>query len=114
MELHLAPVSLGQDCRIPILRRSVSGEVRSTSVSGNNPGSQAFPGCAITGREQVQHTNALLDHLVGEQLDRVGHLDADGSRRLQIDDELEFAQLDDGQFDWLYALEDLPAVHADL
>jgi len=35
-------------------RRSVSGEVRSTSVSGNNPGSQAFPGGATTG---LMHRN---------------------------------------------------------
>ena len=41
------------------MRQSVSGEVRSTSVSGNNPGSQAFPGGARTGREQPQQTGYL-------------------------------------------------------
>ena len=40
--------------------------VRSTSVSGNNPGSQAFPGGANSGREQVQQTARLIDYLVGD------------------------------------------------
>jgi hypothetical protein len=35
----------------------------------------------------------LLDHLVGEQLDRVGHLDAECPGRLQVDDEFEFGRL---------------------
>ena len=34
-----------------------------------------------------------LDHLVGEQLDRVGHLEAERSGRYQIDDEFEFGRL---------------------
>src|SRR5262245_12220244 len=46
-----------------------------------------------------------LDHLVGEQLDRVGHLDAERPSRLQVDDELEFGRPDDRQFGGLRALE---------
>ena len=34
------------------------GGVRSTSISGNNPGSQAFPGGAKSRREQVQQTTS--------------------------------------------------------
>ena len=37
--------------------------VRSTSVSGNNPGSEAFPGGAKTGREQMQQTMHLFDNM---------------------------------------------------
>jgi hypothetical protein len=49
-------------------------------------------GVAISG---ISHTfdPPLFDHLVGEQLDRVGHFDAERPRRLQIDDELEFGRL---------------------
>src|SRR6516165_12413656 len=57
---------------------------------------------------------ASFDHLVGEQLQRVGHLDAEQSRRLRVDDKLEFARLQDRQFGWLCTFEDLPRVDADL
>jgi hypothetical protein len=36
-----------------------------------------------------------LDHLVGEQLHRVGHFEAEQSRCLRVDDELEFGRLHD-------------------
>jgi len=35
------------------------------SVSGNNPGSQAFLGGANSGREQLQQKRPLFNHLVG-------------------------------------------------
>jgi hypothetical protein len=42
-----------------------------------------------TGLKMIRITRAAsFDHLVGEQLDRVGHLDAERPRRLQVDDEL--------------------------
>jgi hypothetical protein len=41
----------------------------------------------------AQQIASLFDHLVGEQLDRVGHLDAKRAGRLQINSEFEFAQL---------------------
>ena len=41
----------------------------------------------------LQQTAALFDQLVGEQLDRVGHLDAESLGRLQVDDELELGRL---------------------
>ena len=50
---------------------------------------------------------ALLDHLVGEQLQRVGHFEAEHPSRLQVDDELEFGRLQDRQVGGLRALEDL-------
>src|SRR4029453_10259537 len=55
-----------------------------------------------------------LDHLVGEQLDRVGHLDAEPPSRLQVDDELEFGRPDDRQFGGLRALENSTRVDTDL
>src|SRR5215813_14661466 len=57
---------------------------------------------------------SLFNHLVGEQLQRIGHLDAEQSRRLRVDDELEFARLQDRQVGWLRAFEDLPGIDADL
>jgi hypothetical protein len=36
---------------------------------------------------------ALFDYMVGEQLDRVGHIEAECPGRLQVDDELELARL---------------------
>src|SRR5215831_16691254 len=68
---------------------------------------------AATIRLSQQHS-CSFDHLVGEQLQRVGHLDAEQSRRLRVDDELEFARLQDRQFGWLCTFEDLPRVDADL
>src|SRR5262249_20145711 len=55
-----------------------------------------------------------LDHLVGKQLQCVGHLDAEQSRRLRIDDELEFGRLHDRQVSRLRSFEDLTSVNADL
>jgi len=45
--------------------------------------------CAASARIKLR----LLDHLVDEQLQCVGHLDAEGSRHLQVDDQLEFGRL---------------------
>jgi hypothetical protein len=39
------------------------------------------------------NSRRLIDHLIGEQLHRVGHLDAQRPGRLQVDDELEFGRL---------------------
>src|SRR5262249_21972808 len=62
----------------------------------------------------AQQKAPLFDHLVGEQLQRVGHLDAEQSRRLRVDDELEFARLQDRQVGGLRAFEDLPGVDGDM
>jgi len=43
-----------------------------------------------------QTVGGLLDHLVGDGEHRWRHLDAKRSRRLQVDDELEFGQLSSG------------------
>src|SRR5262245_14899235 len=55
-----------------------------------------------------------LDHLVGEQLNRVRHLNAKCPCRLQVDDELELAGLQNRQVGGLRALEDSTGVDADL
>src|SRR5262249_39332688 len=74
--------------------------------------------CAITGREQVQQTKRaamrLFDHVVGLQLQGVGHLDAQCSGRLQVDGKLEFGRLHDRHLGGLPAVEDLTGVDPDL
>jgi hypothetical protein len=65
-----------------------------------------------SGCEQWQQ-GALFDHLIGEQLDRVGHPDTTCPRRLQVDEKLEFGGLCDRQVGGLHALEDLTDVDAD-
>ena len=56
----------------------------------------------------------LVNHLVSEQLDRVGNLDAERPGCLQINDELEFGRLQDRQVGWLGPLKDMTGVDADL
>src|SRR5271166_646755 len=55
-----------------------------------------------------------FDHLVGEQLYRVRHLDAEYPGRLQVDDELELGRLQDRQIGGFRTLEDLAGVDAHL
>src|SRR5262249_54909435 len=55
-----------------------------------------------------------FNHLVGKQLDRVGHLDAERPGRLQVDDEFEFGGLQDRQVGGLRTVENLTGVGADL
>src|SRR5262249_51580457 len=57
---------------------------------------------------------ASFDHLVGEQLDRVGHLDSERPGRLQVDDELEFGGPDDRQVGGLRVFENSTRVDTDL
>ncbi len=49
------------------------------------------------GLQSALRSMPSFDHLVGEQLHRVRHLDAKGLRGLQVDDELELARLHDGK-----------------
>src|SRR5262249_48331732 len=53
-----------------------------------------------------------FNYLVGEQLDRIGYLDAERSGRLHVDDELEFGRLHDRQVGGLRTFEDLTAHYA--
>ena len=102
----IGPVSPGQDCRIPILRRSVSGEVRSTSVSGSNPGSQAFPGGAKSGREQVQQDRYLLDDLVGASEEGGWNIETERLRSLDVNHQLILVRRLHWQIGRFLALED--------
>src|SRR5580692_4666554 len=52
---------------------------------------------AISGREQVQHTNALLDHPVSEREQRRRNFDAKRPGDLEVDDELIRRRLQNGQ-----------------
>src|SRR5580704_8520987 len=69
---------------------------------------------SCTAANNAPSCDDLLDHLVGEQLDRVGHLDAERPGRSQVDDELEFGRLQHRQVGGLRALEDFAGVDADL
>ena len=66
--------------------------VRSRSVSGNSPGSQALPGRARNGPEQVQQrccqegTPNLLNDLVGAGEQRRWHIEAEHLGGFEIDD----------------------------
>ena len=86
-----------------------------------NPKCQTRPGfdtfsarsAHLTGLKMRRIARAV-NELVGEQLDRVGHLDAERPGRLHVDHELEFGRLQDRQVRGLRALEDLTGVDADL
>jgi hypothetical protein len=56
-----------------------------------------------------RYCGASFDHLVGEQLHRVGHFDAQCPGRLQVNDELEFGRLHHRQIGRFLAFEN-PAV----
>jgi hypothetical protein len=92
-------------------KRSVSGEglpeVRTTSLSGSNPGSQGFPGGANSRPEQVQQTThacALFDHLVGngQQTRRNGEIER--LRGRQVDNELKPGRLQNWKVNRPFAL----------
>jgi hypothetical protein len=61
-----------------------------------------------------QQTASLFDHLVGDGEHPWRHLDAERSRRLKVDDELEFSCLHHRQLRWLRALENVAGIDADL
>jgi hypothetical protein len=69
---------------------------------------------ATTCREQMQQKPNLLDHLVGAGEQHRGHVEAERSSRLGVDDQLELRRLHDRQVGRLHALEDLTGVDADL
>jgi hypothetical protein len=60
----------------------------------------------------LQQNGSLFDHLVGEQLDRVGHFDAQRLGRLQVDHKLKFGRLHHGQIGWFLPLENPPHIDA--
>src|SRR5262249_17843702 len=64
-------------------------------------------------RVRSAHGNSL-DHLVGEQLDRVGHLDAKRLGGLHVDDQFEFGRHQHRQLGWLCAPENAAGVNASL
>ena len=92
------------------MRQSVSGEVRSTSVSGNNPGSQLFPGSANSRPEQVQQRK-LLDYLVGEYDQRRWNFQPKRFRSLEIDHQFKLGRLFHGKIGRFGTFED--AVHVE-
>src|SRR5262249_20570340 len=71
------------------------------------------PLCANSDRMHCSKNCSLFDHLVGEREQRRRNVDAERLRRLQVDDEVEFARLHDRQFRRLFALEDTASIGAD-
>jgi len=69
---------------------------------------------AKSGCEHPQQTVWLFGHLVGKRQQQVRYLEAQRSRRLEIDHQPEFSRLRDRQIGTLFALEDRPALNADL
>jgi hypothetical protein len=66
------------------------------------------------GKFHFEPSFTSFDHLVNEQLNRVRHLNAECPCRLQVDDELELAGLQNRQVGGLRAHEDSTGVDADL
>jgi hypothetical protein len=60
-----------------------------------------------------QQKASLFNNLVGEQLNRVGHLDVECFGGVQIDDELECGRLQNREVGRFLALENPSDVHAD-
>jgi hypothetical protein len=60
---------------------------RSTSLTGNNPRPQGFPGSAT--RRLMRCSKKLLDHLVGELLEMGRHIEAERLGGLDVDSHLE-------------------------
>jgi hypothetical protein len=67
-----------------ISQRGGLREVRSTSVSGNNPGSEAFPGGAKAAMSN-RSKNLLFDHLIGKQEEGIRQLESHRFRGLEVD-----------------------------
>jgi hypothetical protein len=68
-------------------------DVRSTPTSGAKADIAGGPSRAITGREQMQQTTSLFNHLVGAAEQRPGNLEAKRLCSDQIDDKIEFGRL---------------------
>ena len=62
----------------------------------------------------MQQRGSLFDHLVGDGEHPWRHLDAEGSRRMKVDDELELGQLQHRQLGGLGALEDAAGIDTEL
>ena len=61
-----------------------------------------------------QQRKSLFDHLVGDREHVLRYLDAERSRRLQVDGELELGRLQHRQVGGLRAFEDFTGIDADL
>jgi len=67
-----------------------------------------------SGNDSKRSFGASFDHLVGDRKYRRRHLDAEHSRRLQIDDEIELGRLQHWQVDRPRALDNAAGIDADL
>src|SRR5215475_10918892 len=81
--------------------------VRFASVSRLNSARLLRRVCAKTGREQVQQTARLFDHLVGAREQRRGHGEAERIGGREINEEIEFGRLLDREFGWLRSTQNL-------
>src|ERR1700738_92871 len=101
---------MGQWHALP--RRSIA--VRFTPVSGIDSRSQGLPGRAISGREQMQQIASSFDHLVGAHKQSGWHSKAERVRGLQVEDQLDFRGLENGEIAWFVAFWGSACVHTGL
>ena len=91
-------------------------DVRSTPKSGHCRATVRCPLCAISCREQVQQNPlskaSLFDHLVGEQLHRNRHFEAQRLRCLEVDHELELGRLHNRKIRGFLAFENTARINA--
>jgi hypothetical protein len=66
-----------------------------TSISRPQQGGFIATLCAKSGREQVQHTNALLDDLVGKREQLIRHGEGERLGSLEINRQLKLGRLHD-------------------
>ena len=86
--------------------RVVSAGVRCQFESGHKQDDHALTLRAISGsmHRKKMYRVSLFDHLVGGRLQRQRHGNAERLGGLEVDHELEFCRLLDGQIGWLRAL----------
>jgi hypothetical protein len=102
---------VGHFRRTTRIRRS--RHVRFAPIASESSHRSESTRCATTGTHALQQKASLFNNLVGEQLNRVGHLDVECFGGVQIDDELECGRLQNREVGRFLALENPSDVHAD-
>src|SRR5262249_45196825 len=112
-KLSTSPSATGSSTLPNQIKGVVPVTFRQAKIPGVDP-TTITAGLSATRSATSTGKRSALDLLVGEQLQCVGHLNAEQSCRLQIDDQLELGRLHDRQVTRLRSFEDLTGVNADL